>query len=715
MASFKMRNSRTKKYNPDGSRIYNTFNSTGLVNKYENRNARFDSRNNTGRKADSINPETGKPYNNCSCTIAGCGTQCCLNHFLVENVDQAIWNSTESTFGLKYGTALEPGNSVYTALVINNTVSPTMTKIGTIQDILFPNSCSCIPMGVENATNDCSGAFPLNVRLILSTNGESCVLKDKFISLPYDSSNTVTGLFFKDKNGEEIGGIWSKMSNSTITDDTLIVEYESYEILGNSRTGAPYRAPIAGYRKTLACCCKSNLGKQKCISGCKGECYIELIRPGLFKTPLPMRNEMVYLSDGTFFGTVTDFSYSLGNTGINSNLRFAFNSNKICQNKYNKLQSLASGNEIKLYRGDGSLYQPVEFTIQNIKMSICTSKEATNDVYKDSYAIACQQDTRVCYDKRIRSGMQPKQQFCVEYTEVSSDGNVYHQKHKKLLCPTDVGWQKPYSYSYSQYNKNKAMITYERGLEKYSPLPSVSRGMDSSGCCPDEDQCKNPLYPNTKCCAKSLYRKGGGDACLNCGKESDTMKKQMSRNSVTIWKPNNAKFKVQGAVTSGSRMERLKLDTVKAANSKCKKGERCDKNKIGKGKYFAGKPRFTGWIYNKRHQERVWPNRNISAIRYRPQPLGIPQLTRKGRSTRSNKGKSNWRPHSAGTYGLFQRETTNVRAPGYGNKCVANCPMDCEKPIGQRTFKEWSNEYNGANNARYQGNIKCYEPPANLS
>ena len=174
-----------------------------------------------------------------------------------------------------------------------------------------------------------------------------------------------------------------------------------------------------------------------------------------------MRNEMVYLSDGTFFGTVTDFSYSLGNLGISSNLRFAFNSNKICLNKYSKLLSLASGSEIKLYRGDGSLYQPVEFTIQNIKNSICTSKEATNDVYKDSYAIACQQDTRVCYDKRIRSGMQPKQQFCVEYTKVSSDDNVYYQKHKKLLCPTDVGWQKPYSYSYSQYNKNKAMITFE--------------------------------------------------------------------------------------------------------------------------------------------------------------------------------------------------------------------------------------------------------------
>ena len=64
MASFKMRNSRTKKYNSDGSRIYNTFNSTGLVNKYENHNARFDSRN-KGRELDLVD-SNGNKLNNCS-------------------------------------------------------------------------------------------------------------------------------------------------------------------------------------------------------------------------------------------------------------------------------------------------------------------------------------------------------------------------------------------------------------------------------------------------------------------------------------------------------------------------------------------------------------------------------------------------------------------------------------------------------------------------
>ena len=81
-----MRNSRTRKYNSDGSRIYNTFNSTGLVNKYENHNARFDSRN-KGRELDLVD-SNGNKLNNCSCTITGCGTQCCRNYFLIQNINE---------------------------------------------------------------------------------------------------------------------------------------------------------------------------------------------------------------------------------------------------------------------------------------------------------------------------------------------------------------------------------------------------------------------------------------------------------------------------------------------------------------------------------------------------------------------------------------------------------------------------------------------------
>ena len=104
----------------------------------------------------------------------------------------------------------------------------------------------------------------------------------------------------------------------------------------------------------------------------------------------------------------------------------------------------------------------------------------------------------------------------------------------------------------------------------------------------------------------------------------------------TIYKPSNKKFSHQGAVTSGGRLERLKLDTIKSANSKCIKGKKCitipskfvGLNKTYKypnGKYDAGKPRFTGWMFNCHHSE--VKGRVYNMGRYNQQPLGIPQLT----------------------------------------------------------------------------------------
>ena len=844
MASFKMRNSRTKKYNSDGSRIYNTFNSTGLVNKYENHNARFDSRN-KGRELDLVD-SNGNKLNNCSCTIAGCGTQCCRNYFLIQNIKQQLWRFSSSSFyGLNDGTVFAPGNIVYTGIVTNpNTTPPlppsSLTEIGVIEDVLFPNSNACIPLGPD-ADQDCSGAFPLNVRLIIRSSGGSCALQNTFIESP-DMNDQVTGLFFRPpasipSTASNSGGLWWHLKETaSVTDSEVTITHESYRVLGSSKVGAPYRAPIAGYRKTLACCCRSNKGNQKCYKGCHGSCYIEFyLKQGhKFQTPMPMRGEYIYLSDGTFFGTLTDFSYSINNLlgrccdGTNncdynsstiarriatnaqacsnasgtwnpnqvsflngySVLRISFKNDDECRKKLIQLNGNAitvdnTVGQIYLYRSDGSRYQHVIFNYDATepKKDICVSKEATNDVYKDSYAIACQQDTRVCYDKRIRSGMQPKQQFCIDYTKVvGQDGNTYYQKHKRLLCPTNRnlylgtdgkengssrGYQKPYSYSYSQYNKNRAMNTYERGLEKNLRIQGVP-----NSACPIGSACnfKN-VHGQTRCCQRSLYRKSGGNSCsaclnaLTCDKQAfeiqnttdgsffpwsrtnlptstkvanflatlnnsiitfnginigsvssvsftalgdyltvivtlNDCSKRISyggqiqfstntgsvtsyynlanplvqaskppKNAVTVWKPNNNKFKVQGAVTSGGRMERLKLDTIRSANSKCKKGQRC-KDGIGKGPYFAGKPRFTGWMFNSRHRETVCANK------YRQQPFGIPQLTNKRRSTRSNHGKSNWNPRSEGTPGWSQRDMITRRAPG------CKCPeKQCPKKL----------------------------------
>lgn len=75
-----------------------------------------------------------------------------------------------------------------------------------------------------------------------------------------------------------------------------------------------------------------------------------------------------------------------------------------------------------------------------------------------------------------------------------------------------------------------------------------------------------------------------------------------------IWNPNNKKYGVQGAVSSGSRLDRLKLDTIRAGKS----SKTCGTGNEFKcfGLYFGGKPRNEGFIYNKNHKENNCPQTN---------------------------------------------------------------------------------------------------------
>jgi len=72
-----------------------------------------------------------------------------------------------------------------------------------------------------------------------------------------------------------------------------------------------------------------------------------------------------------------------------------------------------------------------------------------------------------------------------------------------------------------------------------------------------------------------------------------------ARPNTTIYKPNNKKFKVQGAVSSGSRLERLKLDTIQGSRiQKRISNGNCDQNKCNTNSkqftqgYRSAKPRF---------------------------------------------------------------------------------------------------------------------------
>merc|ERR1711991_1058157 len=88
---------------------------------------------------------------------------------------------------------------------------------------------------------------------------------------------------------------------------------------------------------------------------------------------------------------------------------------------------------------------------------------------------------------------------------------------------------------YRDYLRNGAMISYDRSLEKNRQDPN-----------------------DCSCYYKNSDGKQAGRRCGN------------NINSRTIYKPNNKKFQVQGAVSSSSRLDRLKLDTITGANSKCK-------------------------------------------------------------------------------------------------------------------------------------------------
>ena len=582
MISFNKKMSRTRKYNTDGSRIYNTMNSTGLVNKYKNHNPRFDSSHKSSKDKAS----------RCSCTIAGCGKQCCFNYLLISDISQEVWVNSNK---FDKGKNIVPGTTVY----VNNGI------VGIIEDYIFPYSNSCIPLD----DCDCSGSFPISVRLVLRSTTNSCAM---------NISNINTIAFKKP-------GVSTQTNPSiSVTGDGIKAEHEKYRVLGSSRRGKPYRAPIAGYRKKLECC------DPEMVEMCTEYCLIEFNGDAINPNILTVGHKL-YLIDGNYYGTI--FSVQ----GNKFTVKFPLGE---CNKKLKDYLKYTTNNYIGRFLNDNGTQSISLINKPTITQVLKECKTVTNDIYKDPADRSCEVEG-ACYDKRIRSGMQPK---------------------KQLTCKNncDKKCEKKYSFSYAQYNKNRAMNTYERGLEKNRKWDAVNNKYES--------------------CTTEFY-KSSGNACVDCEDCSpNTCKPNEAK---TIWKPNNKKFKKQGAVSAGSRLERLKLDTIRSANSKCKKGERCvtvDCEKIPNGRYFAGKPRFTGWMYNKDHKEKVWGNRNMSYIRNRPLPLGISQLTNKCRSTRYIHGKKGWQLNSRGTLGVYQRTfpgqrstAKNLRVVGYRDTCTNNC------------------------------------------
>ena len=223
---------------------------------------------------------------------------------------------------------------------------------------------------------------------------------------------------------------------------------------------------------------------------------------------------------------------------------------------------------------------------------------ATNDIYQDMHSKYAKNTINpktgeaygkgICYSSIIRSGLQSKPKTCCNTGNTAP--NCAEGK-----CIT----KNSYSHSYREYLHNKRCKSFDRSLEKFF---NHKEDIDATmGSCP------------TGSCQISEYSKG---SCCNCSK--------------TIYKPNNRKYGVQGAVSSSSRLDRLKLDTIRVSNSKCAKGKRCKtittkyKNKtkeykVPNGPYSGGKPRY-GPL-----QWKTIGNKASCTWNPRQQTLGIPQ------------------------------------------------------------------------------------------
>lgn len=151
---------------------------------------------------------------------------------------------------------------------------------------------------------------------------------------------------------------------------------------------------------------------------------------------------------------------------------------------------------------------------------------------------------------------------------INVDGNANIKCNRSLMhiykrnqpAPRNTtGSDEKYSYSYNEFLRIKKM-SYEKRLPTKQAEDNTFKTNGYGGA-----NCKN-----VDCKAKNL---------------------------TVIWKPNNKKYNVQGAVSSSSRLDRIKLETIRSS-------KRCanDNTKCGQ-KYFAGKTRFDGYIFNKNHKE----------------------------------------------------------------------------------------------------------------
>jgi len=424
-----------------------------------------------------------------------------------------------------------------------------------------------------------------NARVQISIEDNKCI-----------NVNSITGVYFYAPVGGNNGTYVGQFNDCSVSPQPVQTPYDisglrqSKFVTTAKRMGAPYRNPIAGWRRTLDCC--------------EDPCTVILFEGGNHQAP-PSGTLIGYQyksSISNCTGTVTDYTTTGSNlnTGVVTSITVQLD-DCCC------IPTISEMNQVR-----NNEYGPITNIDYSWGETSGAARQPTNTVYKDNYsgkknnlggccATDCSNNIvhRPGIEGRthrpiIRSGMQPKSSCC---------------KPNGTQCFND------YSYSYRQYQNNKRCMSYDRSLEKYVVPGSLGCGIYKNG--------KNS-YRKSSCC--DCYCNNDMPHGPKCSNKAETH---------TVYKPSNKKFSTQGAVSSGSRLDRLKLDAIRASNSKCIKGKRCNPikskftdvcdYKVPNGKYGAGKPRFTGWMFNGHHSE--VKGRVYNMVRYNQQPLGIPQLT----------------------------------------------------------------------------------------
>ena len=127
--------------------------------------------------------------------------------------------------------------------------------------------------------------------------------------------------------------------------------------------------------------------------------------------------------------------------------------------------------------------------------------------------------------------------------------------YRKTLCVNKPHvreiYKDPHSQSYIK-NQGGGCVSYNNVIRS-GMQPINNKFNCDTGCCKDK---YNFSYNEVN--KKRFIKCGCGDN--KCGKNKTNI----------IWKPNNDKFKVQGAVSSSSRLERLKLETLMVDKKRCK-------------------------------------------------------------------------------------------------------------------------------------------------